>query len=46
MLHGVTMGCPKDKTKRKPKPGDYRCKKCGAVSEKKKAICEPKKVKK
>ncbi len=40
------MGCKKDKAKRKPKPGDLSCKECGAVSDKKKNLCKPKKPKK
>jgi hypothetical protein len=43
------MGCKKDSEKAKKKdaqPGDYRCRKCDAVSKKKKNVCKPEKVKK
>jgi hypothetical protein len=40
------MGCLKDSPRREAKPGDYRCKDCGAVSAKKKKLCRPKRVKK
>jgi hypothetical protein len=40
------MGCLKDEPRRDPKPGDFRCKDCGAVAAKKKLLCRPKKVKK
>ena len=41
------MGCKKDESTAKPKPGRYRCKECGAVAKKKKNdLCEPKKIKK
>jgi len=41
------MGCKKDESTAKPKPGRYRCKECGAVAKKKKKndLCEPKKIK-
>jgi hypothetical protein len=39
------MGCLKGKKKAKKKPGNYVCKKCGAVDKKKKHICKPKKIK-
>ncbi|HEX5471353.1 MAG TPA: hypothetical protein VFW73_05680 [Lacipirellulaceae bacterium] len=39
------MSCQKDKPHRKAKPGDFRCKDCGAVSKRKKKLCNPKKVK-
>jgi hypothetical protein len=41
------MSCQKGESKVKPKPGRYRCKDCGAVvkKKKKKALCEPKKIK-
>jgi hypothetical protein len=42
----MTMGCLKGKPIRPAKPGDFRCKKCGAVAAKKKRLCKPKKVKK
>jgi hypothetical protein len=37
------MACQKNKSKGKSKPGGYRCAGCGAVSEKKKQLCKPKK---
>jgi hypothetical protein len=40
------MRCHFGKPNRKPKPGEFRCKECGAVSAKKKRLCKPKKVKK
>lgn len=40
------MGCRKGKSEAKEKPGNYRCKKCGAVTEKKGHVCKPKKIKK
>lgn len=40
------MGCCKGKSKSKPKPGRYRCKKCDAVVKKKSKVCKPKKIKK
>jgi hypothetical protein len=39
------MGCLKGKNKNKPKPGRFRCKKCGAVAKKKKHLCKPRKIK-
>ena len=39
------MSCLKGKKEAKEEPGNYRCKKCGAVTEKKKRLCEPKKIK-
>jgi hypothetical protein len=42
----TTMSCQKGKPIRKARPGDWRCKECGFVSDKKKKLCEPKKVKK
>jgi hypothetical protein len=33
------------KSDAKPKPGRYKCKKCGAVSKKKDNMCKPKKIK-
>jgi hypothetical protein len=39
------MSCQRDKPIRKAKPGDFRCKDCGAVAKKKKKLCNPKKVK-
>ena len=40
------MGCLKGKSEAKEKPGNYRCKKCGAVTDKKKHACKPRKIKK
>jgi len=40
------MGCLKGQPIRTPKPGEFRCKDCGAVAAKKKNLCKPKKVKK
>ena len=39
------MACLKGKSENEPKPGRFRCSKCGAVSKKKKHICKPKKIK-
>lgn len=39
------MSCLKGKKEAKEKPGNYKCTKCGAVSDKKKHICKPKKLK-
>ena len=40
------MGCRKGESEHKPKPGRYRCAKCGAVSKEKRHVCKPKKIKK
>lgn len=40
------MDCLRGEKKAKSKPGNYRCKKCGATSKKKDDICRPKKIKK
>ena len=40
------MGCRKGKKKKKPSPGRYQCKRCGAVSKKKKGVCKGRKIKK
>ena len=40
------MGCKKDESKVKAKPGRYRCRECGVVAKKKAKVCEPKKIKK
>ena len=40
------MDCLKGKKEAKEKPGNYLCKKCEAVSEDKKRLCDPKKIKK
>ena len=40
------MGCKKSKTRKKPKPGRYRCENCGQVRAKKSSVCEPAKIKK
>jgi len=39
------MGCQKGKSKHKPKPGLYECKKCGAVVKKKDKVCKGRKIK-
>jgi hypothetical protein len=39
------MSCLKGKKKAKNKPGNFRCKKCGAIDKKKKKLCKPKKIK-
>ena len=41
---GPTM-CLKGKKQAKDKPGNFRCKNCGAISKKKSRLCEPKKIK-
>ena len=38
------MSCLKGKKEAKEKPGNYRCSKCGAVTEKKKRLCKPEKI--
>jgi hypothetical protein len=40
------MGCLKGKKKAERKAGNFECKKCGALAEKKKKLCKPKKIKK
>lgn len=40
------MGCMKGKSESKEKPGRFRCKSCGAVSDKKCHCCKPEKIKK
>ena len=40
------MGCRKGESEHKPKPGRYKCSRCGAVSKKKGHLCKPKKIKK
>jgi len=37
------MGCQKGQEPTKAKPGEFQCKKCGAVAAKKKKLCKPKK---
>ena len=37
--------CLKGKSEDKSEKGNYKCKKCGAVSRKKKHLCKPKKIK-
>ncbi|WP_305043525.1 hypothetical protein [Geoalkalibacter sp.] len=37
--------CRKGKSETDPHPGAYTCKKCGAVSEKEKHLCDAKKIK-
>jgi len=39
------MSCLKGKSEAKPKPGNYKCKKCGAVSKKKGHLCKAGKIK-
>ena len=39
------MSCRKGESENKPKPGRYRCERCGAVSKKKGHLCKPKKIK-
>lgn len=38
------MGCLKGRKKAKEDPGNFTCKKCGAVSKKKGHLCKPKKI--
>ncbi len=38
--------CRQGKSKIDPHPGAFRCKKCKAVVEKKKQVCDPVKIKK
>ncbi|NQT13086.1 MAG: hypothetical protein HQ582_10085 [Planctomycetes bacterium] len=40
------MGCRREESERKRKPGRFECGNCGAVSKKKKHLCKPKKIKK
>jgi hypothetical protein len=40
-----TIMCLKGKSTAKAKPGNYICSKCEAVSEKKKELCDPAKIK-
>ena len=37
--------CLKGKSEAEDKPGNFICKKCDAVSKKKKHLCKPKKIK-
>ncbi len=37
--------CLKGKKEAKEKKGNFTCKKCGAVTKKKKRLCKPKKIK-
>jgi DNA-directed RNA polymerase subunit M/transcription elongation factor TFIIS len=39
------MGCLKGKKKAKEKAGNFVCKKCGAIHEKKGKLCKPKEIK-
>ena len=39
------MSCLKGKSTHKRKPGNFECKKCGAVAKKKDTVCKPKKIK-
>jgi len=36
--------CLKGKCTAKDKPGNYKCKKCGAIAAKKGKLCDPKKI--
>ena len=38
--------CMKGRREAKAKPGNFRCKNCGAVTKKKGRLCKPKKIKK
>jgi len=38
------MACRKGKNEHSPKPGRFKCKKCGAASKAKKHLCKPKKI--
>lgn len=40
------MSCRKGKSSAKPKPGRFKCKKCGAVVKKKDEVCKPRKISK
>jgi len=39
------MSCLKGRKKAEDEPGNYRCRRCGATSEKKRPLCKPKKIK-
>lgn len=39
------MSCKKGKSTHKEKPGNFKCKKCGAVVKKKGKVCKPSKIK-
>ena len=39
------MGCLKGKKKASKEPGNFVCKKCGALHKKKGKLCKPKKIK-
>jgi len=39
------MSCLKGKSEAKNKAGNYKCKKCGAISKKKGRLCKAKKIK-
>jgi hypothetical protein len=39
------MSCLKGKSEAKKKEGNFKCKKCGAVSKKKGHLCKAKKIK-
>jgi hypothetical protein len=41
----VAEMCLKGKKTAPEKPGNFKCKKCGATSKKKGDLCEPKKIK-
>ena len=38
------MKCRKGKSENKPKPGRYKCRKCGAITKKKDRLCKPVKI--
>jgi hypothetical protein len=39
------MGCLKGRKKAKEKPGNFKCRKCGAVNSSRKNLCKAKKIK-
>ena len=41
-----TVGCLEDKPKDWDHPGKFKCKSCGATSDKKKKLCKPLKIEK
>ena len=46
LAEGIAMGkCLKGKSEAPDKKGNYKCSKCGAVSKKKKRLCDPAKIK-
>jgi len=38
------MACLKGKSTAKERPGNFKCKRCGAVSKKKKKLCKAEKI--